>query len=349
MKRLAPRLTALSALAAVAAFAAAGCGLSDGSAQSPGQTTVTVYSPRPSNITDYVVKEFQAAHPEYKVQLLTLGAQEVADRVTAEKARPQADVWWGGTPSQFEGAAGKGLLTPFGGDILNRVPAKFHGTGDAWLAEQQQLQLIAYNHDMLKPADVPTDWADLILPRYKDKILIRDVAPSGTMRSVFSALIYQQYAKTSTPDAGYDFLKKLDANTKDYAANPSDLYLRLQRQEAPLTIWNQQDILAQAAKGAPFSIKVPASGAPVNLDGVAKVKGGPNAAGADAFATFLLSDKTQAWLAKNAFQIPSVPITDKPEWLANLAYTELPVDSKVVTANTETWIQYWIDHIKNRG
>ncbi|NUT18773.1 MAG: extracellular solute-binding protein [Hamadaea sp.] len=349
MRRLAYRFTALSALVAVAAFTTAGCGLSDGTAQSPGQTTVTVYSPRPSTITDYVVKEFQAAHPEYKVQLLTLGAQEVADRVNAEKGRPQADIWWGGTPTQFEGATAKGLLTPFGADVLSRVPAKFHGSGDAWLAEQQQLQLIAYNHDMLKESDVPGDWADLILPQYKDKILIRDVAPSGTMRSVFSALIYQQYAKTSSPQAGYDFLKKLDANTKDYAANPSDLYLRLQRQEAALTIWNQQDILAQAAKGAPFSIKVPASGAPINLDGLAKVKGGPNAAGADAFAGFLLSDKTQAWLAKNAFQIPTAAIAEKPDWLAQLTYTELPVDSKVIAANSETWIQYWIDNIKNRG
>jgi iron(III) transport system substrate-binding protein len=343
------RLTAVAALAAVAVLATAGCGLSDSKSTSPGQTTVTVYSPRPANITDYVVKEFQAAHPEYKVQLLTLGAQEVTDRVNAEKARPQADVWWGGTPSQFEGAAGKDLLTPFGADILKRVPAKFHGSADSWLAEQQQLQLIAYNKDVLKAEDVPNDWADLILPKYKDKILIRDVAPSGTMRSVFSALIYQYYAKTSTPQAGYDFLKALDANTKDYTANPSDLYLRLQRQEAALTIWNQQDILSQTAKGAPFAIKVPASGAPINLDGVAKVKGGPNSAGAEAFADFLLSDKTQSWLATNAFQIPTIEITGKPDWLAQLTYTELPVDAKVVAANSNTWIQYWIDNIKNRG
>jgi iron(III) transport system substrate-binding protein len=283
------------------------------------------------------------------VQLLTLGAQEVADRVNAEKNRPQADVWWGGTPTQFEQAAGKDLLTPFSADILKRVPAKFHGTNDTWLAEMQQLQLIAYNHDLLKAPDVPNDWADLIQPRYKDKILIRDVAPSGTMRSVFASLIYQQYAKTSSPQGGYDFLKALDANTKDYAANPSDLYLRLQRQEAALTIWNHQDILAQTAKGAPFSIKVPASGAPINLDGVAKVKGGPNGAGADAFVNFVLSDKTQAWLAKNAFQIPTIDISEKPEWLSKITYTELPVDSKVITANSDKWIQYWIDNIKNRG
>lgn len=349
MRRFARSVTVASALAAAVGLAMTGCGLSDDAGTSEGQTTVTIYSPRPSNITDYVVKEFEAAHSEYKVQLLTLGAQEVADRVNAEKSRPQADMWWGGTPSQFEQAAGKDLLTPFSADILKRVPDKFHGTNDSWLAEQQQLQLIAYNHDVLAAADVPNDWADLILPKYKDKILIRDVAPSGTMRSVFAALVAQQYAKAGSPQGGYDFLKALDANTKDYAANPSDLYLRLQRQEAALTIWNQQDILSQAAKGAPFSIKVPASGAPINLDGIAKVKNGPNSAGGEAFANFVLSDKTQSWLASNAYQIPTIEITEKPEWLAKLAYTELQVDSKVVATNADTWIQYWIDNIKNRG
>lgn len=348
MRRFARTVTAATALATVG-LTLAGCGLSSNSSKSPGQTTVTIYSPRPSNISDYVVKEFEAAHPEYKVQLLTLGAQEVADRVNAEKSRPQADVWWGGTPTAFEQAAGKSLLTPFSTTVLGRVPAKFHGTNDAWLAEEQQLQIIAYNHDMLKDADVPNDWSDLVSPKYKDKILIRDVAPSGTMRSVFAALIYQYYAKSNSPQGGYDFLKALDANTKDYAANPSDLYLRIQRREAALTIWNQQDILSQAAKGVPFSIKVPASGAPINLDGVAKVKGGPNSAGADAFADFLLSDKTQTWLANNAFQIPTIQISQKPSWLASLRYTELPTDSKVVNANADTWIQYWIDNIKNHG
>jgi iron(III) transport system substrate-binding protein len=350
VRRLARTVTVATTLAATVGLAVAGCGLSDDSSQSKGgQTTLSIYSPRPSNITDYVVKEFEAAHPEYKVQLLTLGAQEVADRVNAEKSRPQASVWWGGTPSQFEQAASKDLLTPFSADILKRVPDKFHGTNDSWLAEQQQVQLIAYNKDMLAAADVPNDWADLVLPKYKNKILIRDVAPSGTMRSVFAALIYQHFAKTGSPQGGYDFLKKLDANTKDYAANPSDLYLRIQRQEAALTIWNQQDILAQAAKGVPFAIKVPASGAPINLDGVAQVKGGPNSAAADAFADFLLSDKTQSWLANNAFQIPTIEVAQKPDWLANLTYTELPTDSKVVTANSNTWIQYWVDKIKNRG
>ncbi|MEV1175868.1 extracellular solute-binding protein [Nonomuraea sp. NPDC049784] len=314
-----------------------------------GKSVVTVYSPRPSNITSYVVAEFEKAHPEYQVQLLTLGGQEVADRVNAEKSHPQADVWWGGTPQQFEQAAAKDLLTPFSSDILGRVPNQYHGSKDTWLAEQRQLQLIAYNHDMIKEGDLPNDWADLASPKYKNKIIIRDVAPSGTMRSVFTALISQQYQKTGKPDEGYAFLRTLDANTKDYAANPQDLYLRLQRQEAAQTIWNQQDILAQAAKGAPFSLKVPASGVPINLDGIAKVNHGPNSPGAEAFANFVLSEKTQTWLAQNAFQIPTIKISQEPDWLAGLKFTELNVDRKVVAANEATWINYWLENVKNRG
>jgi iron(III) transport system substrate-binding protein len=342
------RTIAVAVMVVTAGLAMAGCGLSPASDKG-GKSTLAIYSPRPSNITSYVIAEFEKAHPQYRVQLLTLGGQEVADRVNAEKSRPQADVWWGGTPQQFEQAAAKDLLTPFSADTLGRVPSQFHGSNDTWAAEQRQLQLIAYNHDMIKAGDLPNDWADLASPKYKNNIIIRDVAPSGTMRSVFAALIYQHYVKTGTPDEGYAFLRALDANTKDYAANPQDLYLRMQRQEAALTIWNHQDILAQVAKGAPFSIKVPASGVAVNLDGIAKVNHGPNSAGAEAFADFIFSEKTQVWLATNAFQISTMKISQVPDWLAGLKFTELNVDRKVVAANEATWINYWLENVKNRG
>lgn len=358
------RILAAGAAIAALALTLTGCGLEQPATGEGGGTpaatpdemgeaapcegTVTIYSPRPSAITDHIIPEFESASG-CDVQLVTLGAAEVADRVRAEAANAQADVWWGGTPSLFEAAASEDLIEPWSDDILGLVPEEFHGTDSKWIAEMRQLQLIAYNHDMIDPDDAPKDWDDLIDPKWKDKILIRDVAPSGTMRGVFAALIYQTFKDTDSPDEGYEFLKALDANTKDYAANPEDLYLRLERQEAPITIWNHQDILAQAAQGAAFSIQVPESGAPINLDGVAKVAGAPNPDGAEAFAAFLLSDETQTWLAENAFQIPTIELDSEPDWLADIDIKEMEVDRAVTAEHEQEWIDYWLENIKNQG
>jgi iron(III) transport system substrate-binding protein len=123
----------------------------------------------------------------------------------------------------------------------------------------------------------------------------------------------------------------------------------MERQEAALTIWNHQDIMAQAAEGAAFDIHMPASGAPINLDGIAKVAGGPNPEAAEAFADYIFSDETQTWLAENAFQIPTMEIEAEPEWLENIEIVEFPVDRAVIGANEQEWIDYWLENIKNQG
>lgn len=342
-----------AAALAVVALTLTGCGLQSGGSGGAegaegGGGTVTVYSPRPSAITDHIIEDFEEKSG-YTVQLVTLGAAEVADRVRAEASNTQADVWWGGTPSLFDAAAAEDLVEPWSADILDRVPEDFHGRDDKWVAEMRQLQLIAYNTEMIDEAALPADWENLADPEYKDNILIRDVAPSGTMRGVYSALIYPFFEETGSPDGGYDLLRAIDANTKDYAANPEDLYLRLERQEAALTIWNHQDIMAQAAEGAAFDIHMPASGAPINLDGIAKVAGAPNPEGAEAFADYIFSDETQTWLAENAFQIPTIEIASEPEWLSEIEIVEFPVDRAVIGEHEREWIDYWLENIKNQG
>ena len=323
-----------------------GSGAAGGDGESKG--TVTIYSPRPSAITDEIIPRFEE-ESGYKVQLVTLGAAEVADRIRAEKSNVQADVWWGGTASLFSPAAEADLIEPWGDDVLDLIPDEYQFNDDKWVAEQLQLQLFAYNTEMISEDEMPKDWDDLLDPQYKDRILIRDVAASGTMRAIYSAMIDRFYEEDGNPDRGYEWLTALDANTKDYAANPEDLYLRLERQEAAITLWNQQDILAQANEGAAFAILEPESGSPINTDGIAKVAGGANPEGAEAFAEFLLSAETQEWLANNAFQIPTVELDDEPEWLAGLTRKELEYNRATATEREGEWIDYWLENIKNQG
>jgi iron(III) transport system substrate-binding protein len=330
----------------VCALGITGCGLDAGSQETE---TLTIYTSRPAEISEEVVEKFEEQHPEYDVQLLRVGAQEVADRVRAESGSPQADIWWGGTSQQFDQGVSEDLLDPLPASVLDRVPEEFHGKDGLWVGEQQLAQIIAYNHDMLDEAEAPQDWDDLVDPRYQDEILLRDVAASGTMRAVFSSLVDRTYEETGTPEQGYEFLRKLDANTKDYAANPQDLYLRVQRQEAPITIWNLQDILTQADGGAPFTPVMPASGAPVLVDGVGKVKGAPHAEGADVFLDYLLSEETQTTLANEHFQLPTIELDQEPEWLEPLDMHEMTVDWETVSDQDSEWIGYWIQNIKNQG
>lgn len=344
------RCRAWAAMAAAVAMTLllGGCGLN--AVSSPSES-LTIYAARPKNINQGVIEDFERAHPEYagKVRVLNIGSQEVLERIRAESRSPQADIWWGGTSQQFEQAVDANLLTKAPGDVAKRVPEKYRGSGERWLGEVRMAQVIAYNSDMMSAKDAPKDWDDLISPKNKGKILIRDVAPSGTMRSVYSAMIGRWYDKGQGTGPGYRWLRNLDANTKEYTASPTDLYLRIQRQEAPVTIWNLQDVLVQRGKGVPFTPVVPASGAPMLVDGVGKVKGGPNSKAANTFMRFLFQEKTQQRLANEQFQLPTIPLSNEPKWLTELDLKEMKVDWPQVARHENEWITHWSEQIKGRG
>lgn len=332
------------------------CGLDTpkdaGPSGSAGSGTLTIYTARDKALATDVVADFEKANPAYagKVQLLTLGAQEALERVKAEKSNPQGDIWWGGTQQQMQQAAAEQVLAPAPKAVVDAVPAALRDADGLWVGEMKLAEVIFYNKDMLSADQAPKDWDDLIDPAMKDKIAIRDVLASGTMRSIFAAMIDRQFDAAGSPDAGYEWLKRLDANTKVYAANPTDLYLRITRQEVAVTAWNLQDVLLQIKnQNAPYTPVVPASGAPMLIDGVAKIKNGPSSAGADAFLSFLLGQDVQSTLAEKYFQIPTISLPQEPSWLAALKLKEMKVNWERVNKSEPEWSNYWAANIKGRG
>ncbi len=131
------------------------------------------------------------------------------------------------------------------------------------------------------------------------------------MRTIYSAMIYRQYERTGSPDAGYDWLKKLDANTAVYTPTPDDMYLKLDRGVGTVTLWNLQDALIQPMKNnRPWSFVIPTSGVPVLLDGVGIVNNPKTTQAATDFENFLLEPQLQAQLAKDYYQIPALQLPD---------------------------------------
>ncbi|MEH1011758.1 extracellular solute-binding protein [Micromonospora sp. CPCC 206060] len=347
------RLVLVGALAAVLAAGTACGGTSDDSTDAAGASAekLVIYTARDKKVADYVVEQFTGKFPEYKgkVEVLNLGAQEILERVRAEKANPQASVWWGGTQQGLSAGAGEDLLHGWQPAFASKMDAKYRDPQGRWFGEILLPEVIMYNNKALTPEQAPKDWDELLDPKWKDKIIIRDVAASGTMRSIYASMIQRQSPDGSNPQPGYDWLRKLDANTGTYAANPTDLYLKMSRQQGVLSAWNLQDILLQANQSnMPFGYVMPASGAPVLVDGLAAVKGG-NTAGAQKFIEFLFDDQLRATLAKDYFQIPAVKIANEPQWLADLGLKPMDVNWDVIAKNETEWINHWNSQIKNKG
>jgi len=318
------------------------------------QQTLTIYTGRDKDEVAHVIDLFTAKFPKYKnnVNVITLGAQAALDRMRAEKSNPQAGFLWGSTLQGLQQAANEGLLAPSKPASADLIDASQKDPQGRWYAEMLLPEVIIYNHDLLKPDQAPKDWDDLITPAFKRKIVIRDVMASGTMRTIFSSMIYRQYATTGSPDAGYEWLKKLDANTAVYSPTPDDMYLKIDRGVGAVTLWNLQDALIQPLKNnRPWSFVIPESGVPVLLDGVGVVNNPKMMEAAVEFQNFLLEPKLQAQLAKDYYQIPAIqiPDADKPEWLQKLNIKEMKIDWDVLSQKQTEWLDYWSQNIKDKG
>ena len=313
-----------------------------------------IYTGRDKDEVAKVVDLFVDKNPKYKgkVDTLTLGAQTALERLKAEKANPQAGFLWGGTQQGLEQAANDNLFAPSTPTHSDLIDSSRKDPNGRWFAEMLLPEVIIYNHDLLKPEQAPKDWDDLITPAFKGKIVIRDVGPSGTMKTIYSAMIYRQSGASEDPKAGYDWLKKLDANTAAYTPSPDDMYFNLDRGVGVVTLWNLQDALIQPLKNhRPWTYVIPASGAPVLIDGVAIVNNPKSMQAAQDFENFLLEPELQAQLARDYYQIPAMklPETSKPEWLAKLDLREMKIDWNAMGAKQDSWMNYWVQNIKGKG
>ncbi|MFB0844044.1 extracellular solute-binding protein [Paenibacillus oleatilyticus] len=321
-------------------------------ASKPGEKQkLVIYTARDKNVVEEIIPKFKEQNPGMDVEVLTMGAQQVLERVRGEKANPQADFWWGGTQSALMTAANEGLLESVKPSFADKIPAMYKDSQDRWYGEMLLPEVIMYNSKALKKEDAPKDWDDLLDAKYKGKIIIRGVLASGTMRTIYSSLIYRQDA--NDPKKGYDWLKKLDANTKEYAQDPTNLYLKLAREEGTLSLWNLQDIMIQKElQKQPFDFIYPASGAPILVDGVGVVKGAKNMEAAKKFYEFLFDSKLRVELAEKLYQIPTRTDINKdtlPAWLKGLELKPLNIDWAVMAQKEKEWMQHWDENIKGKG
>jgi iron(III) transport system substrate-binding protein len=319
------------------------------------RTVLIVYSPHGKELLEYLEKGFESAHPEIDVQWVDMGSQEVLDRVRAEKDNPQGDVWFGAPAEAFDRATRENLLEPYIPTWSNSISVEGRENADHWYGTYLTPEVIAYNTQAVSAALAPKDWDEVLDPKWKGKILIRDPIASGTMRAIFGAIVARAVARTGSPEAGYEWLRKLDANTREYVLNPTILYQKLGRQEGTITLWDMPDIATLKQRtGIPVDYVIPSSGTPVLVDGIAIVKGTKHPKEARLYYEFVTTPETLKAAAEQFLRIPArtdIPVSTLPQWIqdAKAKIKPMAVDRRVMAEHLDEWMKYWDTNIRNRG
>ena len=346
MKHLGAGVLLLGGLVGIVTAAASGC-------RSDGRTPLTIYSPHGRDLLGLVEKEYERVHPEVDVRWLDMGSQEVYDRLRSEKANPQADVWYGGPDTTFARAARDGLLQSYRPDWADAVAPASRHEGDLYFGLYRTPAMPVYNSKAIAAADAPREWNDLLDPKWKGKILIRDPLASGTMRSVWGFILAKSVKETGSTAAGFAWLARLDTQTKEYVFNPILLYEKIVRQEGLLTIWDLPDTLLERERGSPLQYVFPKSGTPVIDDAVGVVAGSRHAETARRFVDFLGTKPMQRLAAEKTYRLPArVDMGDDlPQWARDVERDMVPadVDWALVDKNGAEWMATWDQTIRGKG
>jgi|tagenome__1003787_1003787.scaffolds.fasta_scaffold20973973_2 iron(III) transport system substrate-binding protein len=335
----------LSVLSSFAVLSAVCC-------SSDHRTPVVLYSPHGRDQLELLERDFERRRPDIDVRWLDMGSQEILDRLRFERVNPQADVWFGGPTTIFDRGIQDSLLTPFrpswAGQMSGSTASEFY------YPVYRTPAVIAFNSRAVSREAAPKDWDDVLLPRWRDKVIIRDPMASGTMRAIWGLILVRSFRQTGDTAWGMDWLRRLDAQTKTYTISPALLYEKLARQEGLISLWDLQDILISQAKGMPLGYVFPRSGTVVIDDAIGLVRGSRHPEAARAFIEYVGSEAAQLLTAREVFRLPArthLPSDRVPAWVAQVEREMVVADMDwgLLSRNGPAWMSYWDQHVRGTG
>lgn len=318
------------------------------------RTPLVIYSPHGRDLLTLFEQRFEQLHPDIDVRWLDMGSQEVYDRLRSERANPQADVWFGGPATIFARGAADSLLEPFSPSWAGAIDAHGRGPGDMYFAVFETPAVIVYAAQAVRPAEAPQDWDDLLLPKWKGRVLIRDPLASGTMRAVWGMLIARGLARTGDTAAGFQWLRRLDAQTKEYVQTGSLLDQKIVRQEGLVTIWDLPDIQINIRDGLQLAYVFPKSGTPAIEDAIGVVRHARHGDAARAFVEWVGGVEAQLLAARQVYRLPArrdLPVDSLPDWVRDVRRRMKMADVNwdVLAAHEAGWMRYWDENVRGKG
>lgn len=319
-----------------------------------GRTPITVYSPHGRDQLLLLEHDFETRNPDIDLRWLDMGSQEILDRIRFEKVNPQADVWFGGPTTIFDRGVAESLLAAYRPSWADRVSPRGVGPDDLYWPVYETPAIIAYNNRAVRPEEAPRDWDDVLDPRWKRQVLIRDPVASGTMRAIWGLIIQRGMRFPGDTAPGMAWLRRLDGQTRAYTLNPSILDEKLARQEGLVTLWDLPDILISRNKGMPFGYVFPRSGTVVIDDAIALVRGSRHPEAARRFIDYVGEPAAQLLAARKVFRLPArndLPPDSVPGWVAQVKRDMVvaDVDWQLLAEHGAEWMGYWDQHVRGTG
>jgi iron(III) transport system substrate-binding protein len=270
-----------------------------------GGRAVTIYVSTDRVFSEPVLREYERrsrvkVNPVYDTE--ETKSTGLANRLLAEKARPQADVFWSNEPVRTLVLKSREVLAPYKSPSADGIPAPLRDPDGYWTGFSARMRVIAYNTKLVKADEAPASVFDLADPKWRGQVAIAD--PRFGSTSFHVAALYA-IAGDQKVDEFFRRLKENGVRVVDGNSVVRDLVVR---GEVKVGLTDTDDVNVAMEDGQPIGMVLPDKdglGVPVMPNMVSLIAGAPHPDEGRWLIDYLLSADVEGQLAQSeAVQIP---------------------------------------------
>ncbi len=155
-------------------------------------STVVVYTSVDDEFARPIAEQFEK-ETGIKVKLVPdteeTKSTGLLNRLIAEKARPQADVFWSGDPVRAAVLKAKGVSAPYHSKEAEGLPKLYSDLDGHWTGFSARAKVLIYNKNLVEKGKEPKSVMDLFSPRFKSKACIAN--PLFGTTSMYAVALFQ--------------------------------------------------------------------------------------------------------------------------------------------------------------
>jgi iron(III) transport system substrate-binding protein len=277
---------------------------------------LTVYTALEADLLPTYQESFEAQNPDVSIRWVRDSTGIITAKLLAEKDNPQADVVLGTAATSLLLLKSEGMLEPYAPPRLDQLDPRFVDKDEPpyWVGTNAWAAALCVNtYEMEdKGLPIPTSWADLTKPEYKNMIVMPNPASSGT-----GYLDVSSWLQMMGEDEGWAFMDALHENIATYTHSGSKPCTMAAAGEYPIGVSFAFRAARLIDEGAPLTVVVPEEGIGWDMEASAIVKGTDEPEAARRLVDWAVSDEAMAIYAENyavlANESMEKPVPNYPE------------------------------------
>jgi iron(III) transport system substrate-binding protein len=323
--------------ALLALACALGCG--------PEAEQVVVYTSVDQVFSEPVLREFERASGiDVRTVFDTEEAKStgVVNRLLAEAAHPQADVFWSGDPVRPFLLIERGLVEPYAAPNAGGIPLNLRAADGSWTGFAARARVLLVNRDRVASSETPRSLLDLANPRWRGQAAIAN--PLFGTATMHVAALFVAWGE----ERARAFLNELKANDVQIASSNGEVKRLVVSGEVAFGLTDTDDAHEALAEGAPVEVVYPDQdgiGTLVMPTSVVLMRGGPHPDAGRRLVDFLLAPEVEERLAASAAHMPLRPGVPVPANVRNVSeIRSMEVDYRRLATEMERiepWLRQW--------